>query len=90
MTLTATTRNPREIDDLISLLQRDVSAARRHAHRCLVLLAAMPLSTGFARGAEVERQVDELEQWVMKLRASVASDAADAFHWVPEDLADRP
>lgn len=90
MTLTSTTRDPREIEDLLSLLQHDVAAARRHAHRCLVLLASQPLSTGFARSAEVERQVDELEHWITRLQATVALDAQRTSHWVPEDLADRP
>ena len=88
--MTLTTRDPREIDDLLSLLQHDVSAARRHAHRCLVLLAAQPLSFGFARTAEVERQVDEPEQWVTQLRATVALEGRASSYWVPEDLADRP
>jgi hypothetical protein len=88
--MTLTIREPREIDDLLSLLQHDVSAARRHAHRCLVLLAAQPLGYGFARSAEVERQVDELEQWVARLRATVAQESVPATSWVPEDLADRP
>ena len=88
--MTLTIREPREIDDLLSLLQRDVSAARRHAHRCLVLLAAQPLSYGFARSAEVERQVDELEQWVTRLRATVAREGVPPSPWTPEDLADRP
>jgi hypothetical protein len=87
--MTLTTRDPREIEDLLSLLQHDVSAARHHAHCCLVLLAAEPLSSGFARSAEVERQVDELERWVSSLRATVAADVA-ATAWMPEDLADRP
>jgi hypothetical protein len=55
-----------------------------------VLLASQPLSSGFARSAEVERMVDELEQWVTRLRSTIAVEAKRTSHWVPEDLADRP
>jgi hypothetical protein len=90
--MTVTTRTvPREVEDVLEMLQDDLLAARQHMRRYAILIAPSDSESGRDPTVELERLMTQLERRASRLyRFSDRGQRRAQMRWVPEDLADRP